>query len=474
LLGDFFLTKAVKWNGCLAPGSSRIGCIKKRRSHVVCDFFFFCEASCFLHYNTLKKTVRYFKRIDGCIMKCFSQESMAISNSKAPTAVLWMIFMLGMLSAFGPLSIDMYLPALPNLANDLHCNTSLAQLSLTACLFGLALGQMFAGPISDVHGRRGSLLVGMVLYVVSSLLCVVAPTIWVLIVMRFVQGLAGAAGIVISRAMARDLYSGAELTRFFSMLMLVSGVAPILAPILGGQLLQFTSWRGIFIVLVGVGMFMLVAVFLGLSETLPDTLHSQGGLKNTLLTFQGLIGNRKFMGYALAQGFSSAAMFAYIAGSPFVLQNIFGVSPQMFSLLFAMNSLGIIIASQITGRLTGRIHDTTLLVAGLLIAFVGGAVLLAMILLGGELSSILLPLFFVVSSGGIIGTSCFSLAMQDQARAAGSASALMGLLTFIFGGFMAPLVGIAGSYTAIPMGIVIAFATTASLLCYFFLVKRSS
>ncbi len=406
-------------------------------------------------------------------MKNSLDESTVISDSKAPAAVVWMIFMLGMLSAFGPLSIDMYLPALPNLANDLHCNTSLAQLSLTACLLGLALGQLLAGPISDARGRRGSLLVGMVLYVLSSLMCVVAPTIWVLIVMRFIQGLAGAAGIVISRAMARDLYSGAELTRFFSMLMLVSGVAPIVAPILGGQLLQFTSWRGIFVVLVGIGIFMLVAVFFRLSETLPATLHSKGGLKNTLLTFRGLLRDRKFMGYALAQGFSSAAMFAYIAGSPFVLQNIFGVSPQLFSLLFAMNSLGIIIASQITGRLTGRIHDTTLLVVGLMIAFVGGVILLAMILLGGELYSILLPLFFVVSSVGIIGTSSFSLAMQDQAQAAGSASALIGLLTFIFGGFMAPLVGIGGSYTAIPMGIVIASATTASLLCYFFLVKRS-
>lgn len=407
-------------------------------------------------------------------MKYSLQESTVISKSNSQLAVLWMIFVLGILSALGPLSIDMYLPALPNLSSDLNCTTSLAQLSLTACLFGLALGQLIAGPISDVRGRRGPLLIGMAIYVLSSLVCVAAPTISVLIVMRFIQGLAGSAGIVISRAIARDLYSGAEMTRFFSMLMLVNGVAPILAPVFGGQILQFTSWRGIFTVLVANGIFMLAAVYFGLGETLPVKLRSQGGVKHTLLTFRGLIRNQKFMGYALAQGFILAAMFAYIAGSPFVLQNIFGVSPQLFSLFFAMNGLGVIIASQITGRLAGRIHDKTLLVTGLMIAFVGGLALLAMILLNGGLYSILLPMFFVVSSVGIVGTSSFSLAMQDQAQAAGSASALIGLLSFIFGGFMAPLVGIGGSYTAIPMGIAIVAATTAALLSYFFLVKQST
>jgi DHA1 family bicyclomycin/chloramphenicol resistance-like MFS transporter len=406
-------------------------------------------------------------------MKTSLQEPTVSSSSNTQLAVLWMIFMLGMLSALGPLSIDMYLPALPNLANDLNSNTSLAQFSLTACLFGLALGQLVAGPISDVHGRRGPLLIGMALYVLASLLCVFAPTILALIVMRFIQGLAGSAGIVISRAMARDLYSGAEMTRFFAMLMFVNGVAPILAPIFGGQILQITSWRGVFVVLVAVGTLILLAVYFGLGETLPEKLRSRGGVKHTLLTFRGLIRDRKFIGYALAQGFILAAMFAYIAGSPFVLQNIFGVSPQLFSLFFAINGLGIIIASQITGRLAGRVSDTILLVAGLMIAFVGSLILLAMILFGGGLYSILLPLFFVVSSVGIVGTSSFSLAMQNQAQAAGSASALIGLLGFIFGGLMAPLVGIGGSYTAIPMGITIVAATTAASLSYFFLVKQS-
>ena len=400
-----------------------------------------------------------------------TQERATAPIKKTPSSVPWMVLLLGMLASFGPLSIDMYLPALPNIANDLHSSTSLAQLSLTACLLGIASGQLFAGPISDVRGRRGPLLVGLFAYAVSSLLCVFAPTIWIFVMMRFVQGVAGSAGIVISRAIVRDLYSGSEMTKFFSLLMLVNGVAPILAPILGGQILQVTSWRGIFILLSGLGIVMLIVAFFGLDETLPVTIRSRGGIQNTFRTFRRLIGNKVFMGYALIQGFVMAAMFAYISASPFVLQNFFGVSPQMFSLYFAFNALGIIIAGQMTGGLAGRVHESKLLVVGLIMAFVGGGALLVMTLTGGGLYSILVPLFLVVSSVGVVGTSSFSLAMQDQAKAAGSASALIGLLSFIFGGVMAPLVGIAGSHTAIPMGITIAVAETAAVLSYLVLVK---
>jgi len=399
------------------------------------------------------------------------QQQAVAPADKSRSSIRWMAILLGSLASFGPLSIDMYLPALPHLANDLNSSTSLAQLSLTACLLGMAIGQLFAGSISDVRGRRGPLLIGLVTYVISSLLCVFAPTIWIFIILRFIQGLAGSAGIVISRAMVRDLYSGSEMTKFFSLLMLVSGVAPILAPIFGGMVLQVTSWRGIFLVLSGIGAVMACAVFFGLGETLPITRRSKGGISNTFLTFRGLLSNRKFMGYALGQGFVMAGMFAYIAGSPFILQNIFGVSPQQFSLFFAINGLGIIIASQITGRLAGRISETKLLEAGLTIAFVGGIFLLVMTLLGGELYTILVPLFLAVSSAGVVNTSTFSLAMQDQAKTAGSAAALIGLLSLVIGGCMAPLVGISGSYTAVPMGIIIAIAESGAVLSYFFLVK---
>jgi len=266
--------------------------------------------------------------------------------------------------------------------------------------------------------------------------------------------------------------SGIFISRFFSLLMLVNGAAPILAPIFGGQILQLTSWRGVFLVLAVIGIFMLLAVFFGLQETLPAERRSRGGLTNTINTFRTLLKNKTFMGYALSQGFTSAAMFAYISGSPFVIQNIFGVSPQMFSVLFAINGLGIILAGQITGRLAGRIPEKNMLVTGLTLAFLGGISLLMMILTGGRLITILVSLFFVVSSVGIIGTSSFALAMHDQAKAAGSASALLGLLSFILGGVMAPFVGIAGSFSALPMGIIIASAETAAVLSYIMLVKR--
>lgn len=385
---------------------------------------------------------------------------------------LWMAIILGSLSAFGPLSLDMYLPAFPVLAEDFHTSTSLVQFSLTACLLGLSLGQLFAGPLSDVRGRRKPLLIGLIVYAVASLLCVFAPSIWSLILLRFIQGAAGSAGIVISRAVVRDLYSGSELTKFFSLLMLINGSAPILAPIAGGQLLRIVPWQGVFYVLALIGVAMFFIVLFGLPETLPTERRSKGGLTNMFMTFRGLISDRLFMGYALSQGLVMAAMFAYISGSPFVLQDIFGVSAQTFSLLFATNGLGIIIAGQVTGRLAGRISETRLLVTGLGLAALGGVTLLVTILVGAGLSVFLPPLFVVVSCVGIVSTSSFSLSMQNQGKNAGTASALIGVLSYIVGGIVAPLVGIGGSQTAVPMGIIIAVADVGAILCYFFMVHR--
>lgn len=383
-----------------------------------------------------------------------------------------MALILGALTAFGPLSIDMYLPSLPALTGDLNTSTSLVQISLTACLLGLAFGQLLVGPLSDARGRRKPLIVALVIYAISSLLCAISSSIWVLIVLRVVQGVSGAAGIVISRAMVRDMYSGSELTKFFSLLMLVNGVAPILAPITGGLLLEITSWRGVFVVLSVLGAIMLLGALFGLPETLPIQRRSTGGIKGTLSTFRSLIGDRVFMGYALSQGLVLAAMFGYISGSPFVLQNIYGVSPQTFSVLFAINGLGIIIASQITGRLAGKVSETRLLVTGLGLAALGGILLLIMILIGAGLLAVMIPLFFVVSSVGVVTTTGFSLAMQNQERSAGSASALLGLLPFVFGAIAAPLVGLGGSHTAVPMGIVIAVSEVGAIVCYALMVRR--
>ncbi|MEH7500710.1 multidrug effflux MFS transporter [Neobacillus drentensis] len=387
---------------------------------------------------------------------------------------LWMAVILGTLAAFGPLSIDMYLPALPELAKDFHSNPSIIQFSLTFFLLGLASGQLFSGPLSDVYGRRKPLLIGLITYFVVSLLCVFSPTIWTFIILRLIQGMAGSAGIVISRAVVRDLYSGPELTKFFALLALVNGLAPILAPVVGAQFLKIVPWQGIFIVLSIIGLLMFIVVFFGLPETHPNEKRATGGLKNTFITFKNLILDRSFMGYALVQGLVFSAMFAYISGSPFVVQNIYGGSAQMFSLIFAINGIGIMIASQTTGRLAGRIHEAKLFVFGIGMSFLGGLVLLLLLVLHADLLFVMLPLFFVVASVGVVNTAGFSLAMQKQGKSAGSASALLGVMSLSFGGLVAPLVGLGGEHTAIPMGIVISCAGGGAVLSYMLLVQKRS
>ncbi|KZN98571.1 multidrug effflux MFS transporter [Pseudobacillus badius] len=386
---------------------------------------------------------------------------------------LWMIVLLGSLSAFGPLSVDMYLPALPILANDLHASASVAQLSLTAFLIGLAAGQVVAGPLSDANGRRKPLMAGLVIFTAASVLCVIMPSIWGLIAMRFVQGTAAAAGIVISRAVIRDLYSGSELTKFFALTMLVNGVAPIAAPVIGGQLLSFVSWPGVFGVLAIVGAITLFAVFAGMPETLAAERQSAGGIKQTLSTFKLLMTDKVFMGYCLVQGFVMAAMFAYIAGSPFVLQDFFGLSPQAFSLCFAVNGLGIVVATQITGQLAGKIGESALLKAGLVMALGGSALMLLMLAIEAHLIAVLIPLVFAVSSVGVVSTTCFSLAMNNKEQTAGSASAFLGLMPYIFGALAAPLAGIGAGSTTLPMGIIMVGCHLAAVFSYMLLCRKA-
>ena len=385
---------------------------------------------------------------------------------------LWMAIVLGSFAAIAPLSTDMYLPSLPALAEDLQSNTSVAQLTLTANLLGLGLGQLWLGLLSDQRGRRMPLIISLSVYCLSSVLCTAAPSIELLILLRFIQGVSGAGGMVISRAIVRDIYSGSELTKFFSLLMLINGAAPILAPVVGGQLLQFTSWRGIFIVLSILGILMVAAAIFSIQETLSQENRIAGGLKSTLLTLKNLLRDRIFIGYVLTQGFVLAAMFAYISGSPFVIQNIYGASPQMFSLIFAVNGLGIIMASQTTGRLAGRIKEKTLLKFGLCVATFGGVLLVMMLSLGVGLIGVLLSLFFVVSSVGIVGTTVFSLAMESQGKSAGSAAALLGLMPFILGSIVAPLTGIGNGQSVWPMATIILVCEGIAVMSYLFLANR--
>ncbi|VEF48583.1 Bcr/CflA subfamily drug resistance transporter [Bacillus freudenreichii] len=382
---------------------------------------------------------------------------------------LWAALILGSLTAFGPLAVDMYLPALPKLAIDFRAQTSLAQLSLTAFLIGMAVGQLIMGPLSDARGRKKPLMAGLAIFAIASLFCMAMPTIWGLIAMRFLQGASAAAGIVIARAVARDLYSGVELTKFFALLMLVNGVAPIAAPIAGGQLLSIMPWQGVFGVLAVIGTVMVLAVLWGLPETLPKSNRSEGGILNMLKVFSFLLRDQVFMGYCLAQGFIMAAMFAYIAGSPFLLQEHFKLSPQAFSIFFALNGAGIIAATQITGRLAGRIHEKKLLMSGLYMAVVSSGILFLMLLVNADLLFVLIPLFFSVSSVGVVGTTTFSLAMGDKGKIAGSAAALHGLMPHVFGAAAAPLAGL-GSGSILSMGIVM-FCCHASALFFYCLLN---
>ena len=384
-----------------------------------------------------------------------------------------LILILGALTAIGPLSIDMYLPALPSLTRDLAAGPSLVQLTLTACLAGLAAGQLVAGPLSDAWGRRRPLLAGTAVYAAASLLCMVAPNVAVLIAFRLVQGAAGGAAIVIARAVVRDLYDGTAAARFFSLLMLVNGLGPVLAPVIGGQLLRFTSWRGVFVVLAVLGAAMVAAAMAGLRETLPAGHRHTGGLAATVVTFVRLSADRTFAGYALSGGLAFAAMFAYISGSPFVIQEIFHLSAQQFSLIFAVNALGIVGCSQLSAMLVRRVPPPVLLGGGLAVSVAGAALLVVAVAAHLGLPAVLPALFLVAASIGLIMPNATALALSGRPpEVAGSASALVGVAQFLFGGTAAPLVGIAGPRTTAPLAIVIAVLSTGALLAYLLLACR--
>ena len=379
--------------------------------------------------------------------------------------------LLGALAAMGPLTIDMYLPSFPTIVEAFGTTASLVQVSLTASLLGIGLGQLVLGPMSDVHGRKKPLLYALIVYVIASILCVFSPSIGFFIAARFIQGFAASAGIVLSRAIVRDVYSGRELTKFFALLMLINNLVPILAPVLGGGILTFTEWTGIFVVLSVIGVVLFAVVMWRMDETLSEESRVPSNLSTTLKNFLSLLKNREFMGYAMAQGFIMAGIFAYVAGTPFVYQNIFDVSPQMFSLLFGMNGIGLIVGAQTVGRLTGVLTEKQFLEIGLLLSITSGTALFIAVLLNGPLLSIVIPIFFFVTSIGVISTSSFSLAMESQGHIAGSASALLGLLPFILGAITAPLVGVAGEETAIPMGAIIFVSALIAVISYIGLAR---
>ncbi len=373
------------------------------------------------------------------------------TNSK-----LFLVLLLGILSAFGPFVIDLYLPSLPQLAEFFKTSASMTQLSLTSAMVGLAVGQLLLGPISDKYGRKKPLMISLAVYIVSTGSLIVAPNIESFILLRTVQGLSAAGSVVIARAVATDLYRGREMTRFFGLLMTVNGIAPIISPVLGSLLLEYMSWRGIFIFLTALGVILSI-VCLRLAESLKPEARLQTTLFASFKVFVPILCNRRFMTYVAMQSFALAGMFAYIAASPFIFQNFYALSAFAFSLCFAANGTALIIGSNIGGKLANS-RALQIGAGGIVIfaCYVTVALLLQIHVWLVEAGFFMLLLFI-----GITLPTVSALAMESERRYAGSASALLGFFPFFLGALVSPLVGIGNIFYATAVVILLSGCTVA-------------
>ncbi|MFG2824014.1 multidrug effflux MFS transporter [Kitasatospora sp. NPDC048365] len=393
------------------------------------------------------------------------------ATDRAPGAAT--VAVLGALVALGPLTTDLYLPALPGLTADLHSTAPAAQLTLTGSLLGLALGQLLFGPLSDRLGRRRPLLVGMAVYTLATVVCALADSMAVLVVGRALQGAAGAAGLVISRAIVRDRLEGVAMIRFLASMGLISGLAPILAPVVGAQLLHVTDWRGTFAVLAVLGALLTAGAALWLRETLPAEKRHGDGLSTTVRAIGGLLRDRPFLGYVLTSTFAFGALFAYVGGSSVVLQTVYGVSPQTYSLIFAVNSIAVVGFTQLNGRvLVQRFSSRSLLIVGLAAAaLAGGAVVLFTTAWDVGLAGVWPALFLLMASMGIVLPNSSAQALTMAPHAAGSASALLGTGTFLCGSVVAPLSSVGGHPSALALGTVVLTCAVIALAAYLALCR---
>ncbi|WP_448623473.1 multidrug effflux MFS transporter [Geodermatophilus sp. URMC 64] len=371
---------------------------------------------------------------------------------------------LSLLTVFGPISMDLYLPVLPALTVELRSATSTAQLTVTACLLGLALGQLVAGPVSDRFGRRRPLLVGVVAYVAFSLLCAAGPTVETLVAARFVQGLAGGVGIVIAQAAGRDLYSAGRLLRYYGRLTVLGGLAAVVGPVIGGQLAEVTDWRGIFVFLAAIGAVILVACLAVFRETLPVERRVAGGLAQTGRDMRRLLSDRVFLGAVLVTGFVNAALFAYLSGATFVLQGVYGLSPQGYSYAFGLNSLGFMVFGFAAGRVSERWSERGTLLVGIAMVVAGAGGLLATAVEDLPLAAVIVSLLTMVSGVAVTTPPATSLALAGYPDIAGTASSFLGVARFAFGGLAAPLVGLGAGVA--PLAAVTVTAAVLAVLAY--------
>ncbi|BBU43167.1 Bcr/CflA family drug resistance efflux transporter [Pseudomonas putida] len=381
---------------------------------------------------------------------------------------LRMVLILGALSAFGPLAIDFYLPAFPAMAQAFATDEKHVQATLAAYFLGLSIGQLAYGPVADRFGRRKPLMFGVTLFTLASLACAYAPNLDTLVVARFVQALGGCAGMVLSRAIVSDKCDPVASAKVFSQLMLVMGLAPILAPMLGGVLVNLAGWQSIFLALSLFSAGCLLAVSLGLPESLPAHIPRQP-LSGALRQYLRLLGDRVFLGHALTGGIAIAGMFAYIAGSPFVFIKLYGVPAEHYGWLFGTNAAGFILVAQVNARLLAKRGPAFLLARAVWLYLIAGLVLLGVAALRpAQLWPLLVPLFICIASLGCIIPNASACAMSGQGARAGSASALMGCVQFSVAAGAAALVGLLHDGSAVPMALVIslcgALAVSVALL----------
>lgn len=393
-------------------------------------------------------------------------------NEKTNNRPILLALMLSAFTAVGPFTVDMYLSSLPQMMDYFGTNASLIQMSLTTGLLGLGVGQLVTGPLSDVFGRRKPLIISMLLYLLVSLACAFSPNVGIFIVLRFIQGFVASAGLVISRAIVRDRYSGIEMVKFTALLTMISNVAPLISPTAGSVVSTYTSWIGVFIFLGFLGIVLTVMTVCGIKESLPATRRVSGSFAEVLRNYGTLVRDRAFMGYALVNGILFSGVFAYAAGTPFIYQNMYGISPQLFSVLFALNGLSIILGSEFVKRLAGRIDEHHIFRIGLQLAFVMTAAILIVVLVHGPFILLFLSIFLFAASIGIISPVAFTLAMETQGHIAGSAAAILGTLQFALGAVTSPLVGMAGENSALPFGMTIFMTSILAVAAYLFLIKR--
>lgn len=384
---------------------------------------------------------------------------------------LSLVVLLGALTAVPSLSLDFYLPGLPGIRAALGTSQAVAQLTMTGCLFGFAVGLLLAGPLSDSFGRRRPLLVGIALYVVATLGCALAPGIGVLVGCRFLQGAAGAFGMVTGTAVVRDRASGPEAARLFSVLMLANGAAPILGPVLGAQLLPVTGWRGLFVALAVVGTVTLIASWRRLPETLPVARRRPAAVPAVVSTFGFLLRDRRLVGFTLGRALGAAALLAYVSASPFVFQGVYGLSAQQFSAVFAVNSAGLIGMGQLSGRLVHRVGPAALLTTGSVVCAAGSVWLVLALLVHAPLLLVLPGVFAVVAGMGMVFPNSTALGLSRHGNCAGAATALMGVVQFGLQALASPLTGLGGGGSALPMAVVVLVLDVGALVALLTLAR---